>query len=130
MDYIVDTSYLVGLWRRQAWALKQAREEPKAQLGLCWVVYGEFLHGARRAGYAEGLVTGFLEIGLPIVEAGSHVGAYADICCALQESGRYGEVGQNDMWIGAVARTWGKPVLSRNRRHFSAMPGVEVKACG
>jgi len=40
-------------------------------------------------------------------------------------------IGQNDIWIGSVAVALRKPLLSRNRRHFESIPGLEVVAlCG
>ena|GEM_PF-4404522 len=46
MDLIGDTTFLVGLWRRQAWALNFAQENPGKTLGIPWVVRGELWHGA------------------------------------------------------------------------------------
>ena len=51
MDLIADTTFLDGLWRRQAWALDFATGNPGKTLGIPWVVRGEFWHGAVRAGH-------------------------------------------------------------------------------
>lgn len=49
MHLIADTSYLVGLWRGQAWATAFASANAEKSIGLPWVVLGEFCHGAALA---------------------------------------------------------------------------------
>ena len=51
MDLIADTSFLVGLWRKQAWAIQFAASHFADVVGIPWVALGEFWHGARKAGH-------------------------------------------------------------------------------
>ena len=127
MDLIADTSFLVGLWRRQPWAVEFATANAGKSLGLPWVVLGEFWHGALRAGHDPGLVRGFLSVGLPILEPEPVVAVYARICATLQDSPSYREIGQNDLWIAAISVALGKPLVTRNIRHFAAIAGLRVE---
>ncbi len=128
MDFVADTSLLVGLWRRQRWATLFARENPGKALGLSWVVLGEFWHGATRASHDAEDVREFLGLGIPIMDPAPVVRVYGEICAALQDNPSYREIGQNDLWIGAVATALDRPLVTRNRRHFTQFPGLRLIA--
>lgn len=132
MDLIADTTLLVGLWRRQAWAMSFAKANPGRCLGLPWVVLGEFWHGARRAGHDPALVRQFLALGLPLLDPEPVIPAYAAICTALQahHPAAWRAIGHNDLWIAAAAVAHAKPLVSRNRRHFAHIDGLQVQALG
>lgn len=127
MDLIADTSFLVGLWRRQSWALEFARENAGCSLGLPWIVLGEFWHGAKRAGHDPGCVRNFLELGIPLLDPSLVIPRYAEICAELQDRNCYKKIGQNDLWIAAVAVETGLPLVSRNQRHFREIPTLDLQ---
>lgn len=127
MDLIADTSYLVGLWRGQAWATAFASANAEKSIGLPWVVLGEFRHGAAVANHDPGEVAEFLAIGVHLLDAGSVVPNYARICADLSGKPEYRGIGQNDLWIAAVALTFNKPLLTRNRRHFDLIEGLRLE---
>jgi predicted nucleic acid-binding protein len=129
MDLIADTTFLVGLWRRQSWALAFANANPGKALGIPWVVRGEFWHGAVRAGHAADEVEHFLALGLPLDDPAEVVMIYARVAAALQERHPdiYQRIGQNDLWIAAVAVQAGLPLLTRNRRHFERIEGLSLQ---
>lgn len=127
MDLIADTSFLVGLWRRQSWAVSFARENAGCSLGFPWVVLGEFWHGATRAGHDPVRVRSFLELGIPLVDPSPVIPRYAAICAELQERSCYKKIGQNDLWIAAVAVEAGLPLVTRNQRHFREIPKLELR---
>ena len=128
MDLIADTTFLVGLWRRQSWALDFATSNPGKALGISWVVRGEFWHGAVRAGHDPAQEERFLSLGLPLDDAPAIVPVYAHVAAALQENHPdvYLGIGQNDLWIAAVAVQSGLPLLTRNRRHFERIDGLSL----
>lgn len=132
MDLIADTTFLVGLWRRQTWALDFASVNPSKTLGIPWVVRGEFWHGAVRAGHDPAEVERFLALGLPLDDVAEAVTAYARIAAALQllHPDVYQGIGQNDLWIAAVAVQAGLPLLTRNRRHFDRIDGLSLHVLG
>lgn len=130
MELIADTTFLVGLWRRQAWATKFAEENASTAIAIPWVVLGEFWHGALRAGHDFDVVKRFLALGIPMNDADQVVPVYARICSELQEKGAYRKIGQNDLWIAASAVALGKPLVTRNRRHFEAIGELQLVIVG
>ncbi len=127
MDLIADTSFLVGLWRGQLWAQSFARAHASKSLGLPWIVQGEFWHGALRAGHSPDNVRDFLSIGVPLNDAEPVIPVYARICAAVQDSGIYRNIGQNDLWIAAVAVAFARPLVTRDRRHFGQIDGLRLE---
>ena len=127
MDLIADTSYLVGLWRGQSWATAYAYSNPEKSIGLPWVVLGEFWHGATLAKHDPVDVAAFLSIGIHVHDATLVVPVYAQICAKLSQLADYRKMSQNDLWIAAVAVALKKPLLTRNRRHFDLVEGLELE---
>ncbi len=127
MELIADTTFLIGIWRQQSWAVAYAGRNSGKSLGIPWVVLGEFWHGATRAGHDPERVKAFLEIGMPLSDAGSIVDSYAKICSKLQKIGSYREIGQNDLWIAAVAINSNLPLVTRNLRHFGKIEGLKIE---
>jgi len=125
MDAVADTTFLVGLWRRQSWATGYAASHPSISLGIPWVVLGEFWHGALKAGHPAAMVSEFLTLGQPLMNPEPVV--YARICAELQDRPVYREIGQNDLWIAAAALAENKPLLTRNRRHFGEIPNLRCE---
>jgi len=130
MDLIVDTTFLVGLWRRQPWALDFAVANRSTTLGIPWVVLGEFWHGATRAGHAQEEVKRFLDLGIPVWDPAPVIQVYAKACASLQEEAPavYRSIGQNDLWIAAVAIHAQCPLLSRNQRYFDKISRLKLIA--
>lgn len=128
MDLIADTSFLVGLWRKQAWATQFASSHSTDVVGIPWVVLGEFWHGARRAGHNAAEVERFLSLGQPLLETESVIPQYAEICAKLQTDSleAYQRIGQNDLWIAAAAKSQNRPLVTRNQRHFRNIAGLEI----
>lgn len=127
MDLIADTTYLVGLWRGQAWATDHAAANPLKSLGLAWVVLGEFWHGAILAKHDPREVADFLSLGVQVTDAGVVVPAYGKICAELSASSEYRAIAQNDLWIAATAVAMDKPLLTRNRRHFGMVKNLRLQ---
>jgi tRNA(fMet)-specific endonuclease VapC len=127
VELIADTTFLIGLWRRQSWAVSYAKANTHRAIGLPWIVLGEFWHGAVRAEHDPEVVERFLSIGLPLVDAESAVPAYAKICSGLQAAGFYQGIGQNDLWIAAVCLAFDRPLVTRNRRHFDKIDGLRLE---
>ena len=116
MDFIADTTLLVGLWRRQGWATDFAREHPDKALGIPWIVLGEFWHGAIRAGHDRKRVREFLMLGIPLMEPAEVVPRFAELCAALHEESVYREIGQNDLWIASVGLACGVAIGEGSRQ--------------
>lgn len=128
MELIADTSFLVGIWRKQSWAIDFAQANRQRVLGIPWVVLGEFWHGAIRAGHNGEVVRKFLLSGLPIYDVAPVVPVYAAMCCEAQKMNYYVEIGQNDLWIASTALCLRLPLVTRNRRHFDKIEGLRLEA--
>jgi tRNA(fMet)-specific endonuclease VapC len=128
MELIADTSFLVGLWRKQSWAVDFAQANRQRVLGIPWIVLGEFWHGALRAGHRSELVRKFLLCGLPIYDVAPIVSVYAAVCCDAQTRMFYSEIGQNDLWIASTALCLRLPLVTRNKRHFDKIEGLRLEA--
>ena len=114
MDVLADTVFLIDLWRESASpgpATVYAQEHATLQVGINWVVAGEFLAGAVVAGHDQALVTAFLSR-YPIVHSdASVIRRYGDIYAQLRAANQL--IGPNDLWISANALAHGLPVLTR-----------------
>ncbi len=99
-------------------------------LGIPWVVLGEFWHGATRAGHRDDEVRRFLELGIALLDPEPVIPVYARTCAELQKHDKriYGSIGQNDLWIAAVAIQEQRPLVTRNKRHFGEIAELEVVA--
>jgi len=128
MELIADTSFLVGLWRKQSWAIDFAQANRQRILGIPWIVLGEFWHGAIRAGHNSEVVRKFLLSGLPVYDVAPIIPVYATLCCEAQEKNFYSEIGQNDLWIASTALSLRLPLVTRNRRHFDKIGGLRLEA--
>ena len=125
MDFLLDTNFLIGLWRQpNAGAEVDFLEaNPDAVLGLPWIAKGEFLAGAFMASHDRDCVVKFLSP-YPVVFPGDGtLVAYAELYAATRTQRRH--VAINDLWIAAAALERGVPLLTRNVKDFPR-EGVRV----
>ncbi len=126
MDYLLDTSFLVGLWRQRG-------QGPEAQfleggegiaLALPWIARAEFLSGAVIAEHDLPRVLAFLD-GFPLIWPDEAVVLrYARANAALRAARL--AVGANDLWIAATALERDLSLLTRNVREFQRVDGLRV----
>jgi len=127
MELIADTSFLVGLWRKQSRAVDFAQASRQRVLGILWVVLGEFWHGALRASHGGELIRKLLLCGLPIYEIAPIVSGHAAMCCEAQKKKFYSKIGQNDLWIASTTLCLRLPLVMRNKRHFDKIEGLRLQ---
>ena len=127
MDFLADTVFLIDLWREArspGRATRFAREHEGEQVGINWVVAGEFLAGAEAAGQDADGVRRFLER-YPLVQSSpSIIQRYAEIYADLKRSNQL--IGPNDLWIAASCSAFDKPILTRNVDEFQRVKGLRV----
>ncbi|HVE51437.1 MAG TPA: type II toxin-antitoxin system VapC family toxin [Casimicrobiaceae bacterium] len=126
MDFLIDTTFLVGLWRQPAKGSEARflRGHADAAFGLPWVAKGEFLAGAVIAGHDLERVAAFIAdyaLVLPDSDTPLH---YAKAFASLRK--RKLAVGPNDLWIGVAAIQTGVTLLTRNARELSRIDGLNV----
>jgi len=100
---------------------------PSKSLGVPWIGLAEFWHGATLAKHDPNEVREFLSLGMPIVDATPVIPTYAKICAELSSRSAYKNMGQNDLWIAAVALAFDKPLVTRNVRHFEVISGLKLE---
>ena len=88
------------------------------------IVIGEYLYGLRgsnRRSHLEGLLKILIRESfiLPVNEATAE--AYSEVRDDLRQKGR--PIPENDIWIAALARQHGQPVVSRDG-HFDYVPDL------
>jgi tRNA(fMet)-specific endonuclease VapC len=123
MEVILDTN-AVSAWAEQNPAALGLIE---AQPILCLpvIVLGEFrfgLHGSRKRALLEPQLD-FLEQTVRVLEITRETAAvYAAVRFELKQRGK--PIPENDVWIAALARQHGFPIMSQDA-HFDAVPGVQ-----
>lgn len=130
MDFLADTGFLIDLWRESGrpagHATRFAQQHAGSQVGVCWVVAGEFMSGAVAADQDAGSIASFLAR-YPVVHSNeSIVAEYARLFAELRKKNRL--IGPNDLWIAACSRALGVPLLTANATEFSRVAGMEVVA--
>ena len=128
MDYLADTGFLIDLWREarssDGPATRFARAQAHSQVGICWVVEGEFLSGSTLAGHRPDIVTAFLAR-YPVIHSNAAISRhYAETFSSQRRTNQL--IRPNDLWIAAAALSAGLPLITRNAREFKRVKRLEV----
>ena len=127
MEIAVDTTLLVDLWRHRSRPerLTDVRQKTEGHtLLLPWMTKAEFLRGALHQRVLEEDAERFLIV-FPFISF-SHAALlrYARLWTEIAKTGQM--VDYPDLWIGAIAQEHSCPVITRNARHFTRIPGLQV----
>ena len=100
----------------------------ESELALPIIVLGEFLHGIQgsrlRGSYEAWVKTNLAFFNLlPVIRETAE--RYAEIRRELKSSGK--PIPTNDLWIAAIARTQGMPLVTRDA-HFRAVRSLRIVA--
>lgn len=127
MDFLADTGFLIDLWhevRQPGLTTRFALANAHKQVGICWVVEGEFLSGSVLASHDATVVGGFLDH-YPVVHSNRViVQRYSELFADLRRRNQL--IGPNDLWIAAAALSLGLPLLTRNTDEFERVPELDV----
>jgi len=127
VDFLADTGFLIDLWRearQPGQATRFAAANAHRQVGICWIVEGEFLSGSVLADHDAGVVTAFLGR-YPIVHSNADITRrYARVFAVLRKRNQL--IGPNDLWTAAAALSLDLPLLTRNVNEFSRVPELAV----
>ena len=124
---IFDTTFLIDLHREairekpaKAFSfLDQYREMP---MRISLVTYAEFAEGFDPESYDA-----FLDLigSYEVIEISKTVAwRYAQLSKELRKLGA--RIGDNDLWIAATAINLNEPLVTRDRKHFSRVPRLEI----
>lgn len=124
---ILETTFLVDLERelledREGPAQAFLAEHEGAPLHITFTIAGELAAGMPPDGRR-----GWEEFLRPF----QVLGCEADVCWEYGQAYRYLKangtlIGANDLWIGATAVAFDKPLVTRNVRHFRRIPRLLV----
>ena len=121
---ILDTNAISALFEGNAALGEQLAHDSRHHLPV--IVIGEYRYGLLRSRHRRSLWllldSLILEsIILRVDEATAQ--SYADVRDELRALGR--PIPENDVWIAALARQHGEPVVSRDK-HFAAVQGLRI----
>jgi len=127
----VDTTFLVDLWRDRDRPDSGARRVLTAHPGEAFVVpahaAGEFLEGGAKISadrLEESLAfLRLFRIGEVGIETARH---YALIVARLRGAAVLGGRSKPDLWIAAWGVEHSAPLATRNARHFTSIPGLDL----
>ncbi len=120
---ILDTNALSALFKKEPGIEDYLKGAD--QLYVPVIVIGEYLFGLQassKTGELKKLLTDFLRTSRVISLNGGTADFYADIRGELKRAGT--PIPENDIWIAALVREYGLPILSRDM-HFDYVKGVE-----
>jgi len=129
MELIADTTVLIDLWRfgtkrnRISDLIEKAGE---SSLVVPWITQAEFSRGALFKGISlnelETFYAGFLLLALDQ----KTMDCYCELWGSMAGKGKAPDY--PDLWIAACAVARAIPVLTRNAKRFTHIPGLDVVA--
>jgi predicted nucleic acid-binding protein len=129
MELIADTTVLIDLWRygsKRNRISDLAVKAGDASLVIPWITQAEFSRGALSKGIKltelETFYSGFLLLALDQ----KTMDCYCNLWVAMAGKGKAPDY--PDLWIAACAVARGIPVITRNPKHFSQIPELEIVA--
>lgn len=126
MDFLLDTNFLIGLWREPTVGpeVRFLESHGDTVLALPWIARGEFLAGAVIAGHSMERVQKFLAAFPLTLPNDGTLAVYARLYAKLHKS--RAKVGINDLWIAASAIEHKLPLLTRNVRELQRVEELTV----
>jgi tRNA(fMet)-specific endonuclease VapC len=119
---ILDTNALSALAARDPALIAKIAKAPRVCVTL--ITLGEYQFGIRQSAYREELgkwLAAFLERAEVLSPNLPTLPIYADIRLELKKAGT--PIPANDVWIAALVRQHGMPILSRDE-HFDRVTGI------
>jgi tRNA(fMet)-specific endonuclease VapC len=124
---LLDTTFLIDLQRdlkgeRSRGAARFLQSRPSAQVFISLISWMEFAegYGPERKEACRLFLSRF-----PLVLPDISIAWRASrLSRQMREQGR--RVGDHDIWIAATAMELGKPLVTRNIRHFKLIPDLHV----
>lgn len=127
--YMLDTDICIFIRRRRPRMVHERFSVlASGDVVMSVVTYGELRFGALNGPHRErdvGLLEAFVA-SVPVQHLHPAVGtAYGDIRACLSKRGE--QIGPNDLWIAAHARTSDLTLVTNNEREFRRVPGLKVE---
>ncbi|OAM87586.1 type II toxin-antitoxin system VapC family toxin [Termitidicoccus mucosus] len=124
---LFDSEFIIRLagqggkpWQRRALAFIDANlDAPLYTSRICWTEFAEGCDSPAEVAAALDMFT-VLEIDERVAWHASRIGRLL--------KGRGLHIGDNDIWIAATALAHALPLVSNNAKHFTRVPGLELRA--
>lgn len=127
MSYLVDSDILIDALNGREDAISLLEGHSDEQLGMSIISLGEILDGAVGAPDSEQQLfntQGFLAP-FPVIQLNAAVMLqFAQLRVALRRSGQ--SIPDFDLLIASTAMVHGLTIMTRNRRHFARIPGLNL----
>ncbi|MBI2516222.1 MAG: type II toxin-antitoxin system VapC family toxin [Opitutae bacterium] len=104
-------------WARAEAFLRAHLDAPLYTSRICWAEFAEGCVSQAETNQGTARFT-IVEISEPVAWEASRLARL------LKPAGLH--IGDNDVWIAATALAYGLPLVSRNVRHFSRVPGLTI----
>ena len=127
MEVVADTTVLIDLWRYRKTPSRLAdltKKVADAAILVPWITQAEFSRGALFQGVSLEALAEFYEGFHLLTLDQATMDTYCRLWVAMAKSGRATDY--PDLWIAACAATRKIPVLTRNPRHFTNVPELDV----
>jgi tRNA(fMet)-specific endonuclease VapC len=127
VDYLIDTNFAIHRWRqgKASQEEKFIQKNPSAAMGLPWVVKGEFLRGTFIAKQDPDEAETFLDRFTIVWPDSPTIRVYSEMYAGLFRANQL--LGPHDLWIAAAALRHELPLLTRNVKEFSRVPGLRIE---
>jgi tRNA(fMet)-specific endonuclease VapC len=127
VDYLIDTNFAILRWRQGKASQEEnfIQKNPSAAMGLPWVVKGEFLRGTFIAKQNPDEAEAFLDRFTIVWPDSPTIRVYSEMYAGLFRANQL--LGPHDLWIAAAALRHELPLLTRNVKEFSRVPGLRIE---
>ena len=129
MKYLIDSDWVADYLKGRPQAVELLQSLVDDELAISLLTYGEIyegiLFGRERKAHEQGFRR-FLRNVEVVPFNRSIMRRFAEIRGTLRQEGRI--IGDLDILIAATAIEGDQALLTRNRRHFERIPGLEIAA--
>ena len=126
--FFLDTNACIMKMRGHARVCLRWQQHDARELALPLIVYGELLVGAEKSNRSQRVlqqIEMLLESHVVFDVTESVAAHYARIRADLEKRGV--TIGENDMWIAAMAVAHGVTLVTNNTGEFSRVPGLKIE---
>ncbi|MFH1941057.1 MAG: type II toxin-antitoxin system VapC family toxin [bacterium] len=131
MGVLIDTSVIIDFERNKRDITPFIRDKTDEEFFLSVISASEFLHGvhrakdpgirSRRLAFVEAVLNTFPIIHIDLPTARIH----AELWSHLESQGKM--IGLHDSWLAAICLAHNLSFITKNKREFDRVPGLEVE---
>lgn len=127
--YLLDTNICIYIRRdRPEGVLRRFQALRPGEAALSVITFGELLYGAAKSKQSEAAFARLTALAalVPVLPLPAEAAeSYGAIRAELERKGKM--IGNNDLWIAALAKTEGLTLVTNNEKEFRRVPGLKVQ---